>query len=135
METLKEVKDKLREAIDSQDMKKFKNVIWPTDEGCPFPSYFKYDIQGHHCPECPLSEERGPKEFLGAWKTCLMGSMRTLLWNHADKKIGKITTLRALIKIATKLLPYLESQRYFERRKTNREARNGNLNSKMTLGM
>ena len=95
--TLKEFKEQLQKAIDSQSIEKFKSLVC----SCPF-------VHSKHCSECQLYEENGPEELV-AQIACLRGSMSDVFW-HYENEISKETAIAMLILESTKLLAYLDSK-------------------------
>jgi len=105
LKTLKEFENKLKEAMNSQDIKKFKDLVGY----CPFLS-FCWGDSSHFCPDCPLSDRNGPTELLGSAYTCLRGSMSNIYHNYCLGEINEGTALVELVLQSIKLLAYLESK-------------------------
>jgi len=100
--TLGEFKKGLQEIMNSQDIEGLKSL---TRYNCPFPlfrcDYNKLDL---HCPNCPLSDKKGPGELIGPMKIAVVCR------EYACDSINKDTALARLILEGTKLLAYLESR-------------------------
>ena len=95
---IEEFEEKLRKAINSQDIEKFRNII----NYCPF------SLVG--CLDCQLSEKEGPKELMGSLDTCLLGSTRDVYWDYKRHKINEETALAGRVVMSIELLAYLESK-------------------------
>jgi len=99
-ETLDEFKNRLRKAIDSQNMEEFVNLA----RYCPFPP--------KTCRDCFLSDEDGPREFIKSTGTCLLGSIINTYWDHyADNNASRKNVLALLVLEGIKLLAYLENEK------------------------
>ena len=99
--TLDEFKERLREAMGCQNMKKFRSLLLLN---CPF-------LSKNSCIECSLYEKNGPKELTGPLsKTCLIDSMSNVFWRYKTKEINKEAALARLVLIGTELLAYLDSK-------------------------
>jgi len=109
-ETLQDFRNSLREAIKSQDMDKFGDLVCH----CPFVKFIKSPrpLSGiGPCPECPLSDKDGSGELFGNESTCLVGSMKRIYADYSlYKETGKEATMARLILESTKLLAYLDSK-------------------------
>jgi len=108
LKTLKEFKRKLQEAMDSQDIDKFKDLLY----FCPFRQFYWRDSTAHsYCPDCPLSDKEAPEELKVPWMdTCTLGSLKAAYSEYTLDITTKTSTLANLVLMSIKLLAYLDSK-------------------------
>ena len=100
--TLENVKEGVREAINSQNIKKFGKLVWD----CPIMSG-----STNTCAECALQDKEGPIELLGPSETCLVGLIRRIYADYSlYKETSKEATMARLILESIKLLAYLDNK-------------------------
>jgi len=97
--TMREFQKKLREAIESQSMDKFKHLV----ANCPFTSK-------RNCLRCGLLSKDGINEFTGPRNICLLSEMSRICWDYIESRSSRETVLARLVLIGTKLLAYLENK-------------------------
>jgi len=98
LKTIKELKEKLKNAMDSQDIKKFESLVYT----CP--------LSSRPCISCLLFDEGTPGDLDGSLTACILGSMRDIYYNHLYTGVDEETTLPRLLLEGVKLLYYLESK-------------------------